>query len=130
MSPSTSSFSLAIEPVTSAPITVVLFHVGFCSVVETTYFGIEFILSAKPISSVRSGHAAAKPSYVVRPSNSASAPSSSSSLNLSPSAPRSKENAQPPRSKPSDPPGSSITPSSVTNSETTSLPMSFLRSGR
>src|SRR3954468_17522850 len=48
----------------------------------------------------------------------------SSSLNLSPSGPRSYLNAQPPRSHDSDPPGSSITPSTDTNSETTILPIS------
>ena len=39
-----------------------LFHAGSVSVVETTYFGIEFILSAKPASSFMSGHAFANPS--------------------------------------------------------------------
>src|SRR5262245_293150 len=48
----------------------------------------------------------------------------SSVLNLSPSSPRLNSKAQPPRSKPSDPPGSSKTPSTVTNSVTTRLPIS------
>src|SRR6266508_5039601 len=48
---------------------------------------------------------------------------SSSYLNLSPSSPVSNLNAQPPRALFSDQPGSSITPSRVTNSVTTSLPM-------
>src|SRR5580704_1047294 len=58
------------------------------------------------------GHAAANPSYVTRPSKSASASNSSSYLNLSPSAARSKSNVHR---------GSSITPSSDTNSVTTIL---------
>src|SRR4051794_6773632 len=111
MLPSRSSMS-------SSPITLVFAHVGSVSVEETTYFGIGFILSAKPTSSVIDGQAAAKPSYVRRPSSIASAAINSSNLNLSPSSPRSKRNAHPPR-PPSAPPGSSITPSSVTNSETT-----------
>jgi hypothetical protein len=101
-----------------------LFQAGSARVEETTYLRMPFILSAKPPSSVRSGQAAAKPSYVRRPSSRASASMSSSSLNLSPSSPRSNANAQPPCSKPSAPPGSSITPSSVTNSETTMRPIS------
>src|SRR4051794_29835347 len=48
----------------------------------------------------------------------------SSTLNLSPSGPRSYLNAQPPRSQFSDPPGSSITPSTDTNCDTTNLPIS------
>src|SRR6266540_2498021 len=47
----------------------------------------------------------------------------SSSLNWSPSGPRSNWKAQPPDSEASDPPGSSITPSTVTNCDTTSLLM-------
>src|SRR5215211_208749 len=82
--------------------TVELFHPGFSSVVDTTYFGIELNLSAK--SPVRDGHASAKPWYVTRPSRSASLAITSSSLNLSPCGPRSNWNAHPPRSKPSDPP--------------------------
>jgi hypothetical protein len=39
-----------------------LFHAGSESVVDTTYFGMPLNLSAKPTSSVRSGHASAKPS--------------------------------------------------------------------
>src|SRR5256714_13342514 len=46
----------------------------------------------------------------------------SSSLNLSPSPPRAISKAQPPYLKSSDPPGSSITPSSDTNSVTTTRP--------
>src|SRR3954467_2165259 len=54
----------------------------------------------------------------------------SSSLNWSPSGPRSYLNAQPPRSHPSDPPGSSITPSTETNCDTTTLPISSSCSSR
>src|SRR5436190_22643891 len=46
----------------------------------------------------------------------------SSSLNLSPSSPRAISKVQPPCLKSSDPPGSSITPSSDTNSVTTTRP--------
>src|SRR3954447_6958017 len=53
---------------------------------------------------------------------------SSSNLNLSPSSPRWYLKAQPPRAKSSAPPGSSMTPSTVTNCETTTLPMSCLQS--
>src|ERR1051326_4857353 len=87
---------------------------------ETTYFGSVLIRSAKPASSVLDGQAAANPSYVLRPKSCASAAISSSNLNLSPSGPRLKRNAQPPKGNPSDPPGSSTTPSNVTNSVTTS----------
>src|SRR5690242_12998989 len=107
------------DSTSSMPITVVLFHAGSCSVDDTTYFGIEFIFSANPCSFVRDGHAAAKPSYVFRPRSCASAESSSSSLKLLPASPRSNLNAQPPNGAPSAPPGSSMTPSSVTNSVTT-----------
>ncbi len=44
----------------SRPITVELFHSGFSSVEETTYFGMVLNLSANSPS--RDGHAAAKPS--------------------------------------------------------------------
>src|SRR3954471_1842679 len=57
----------------------------------------------------------------MRPRRSASLPITSSSLNLSPSGPRSICKAQPPCSWLSDPPGSSKTPSSVTNCDTTIL---------
>ena len=39
-----------------------LFQSACSSVPDTTYFAIEFILSANPASSVRSGQAAANPS--------------------------------------------------------------------
>jgi hypothetical protein len=42
--------------------TVVLFHSGSFRVVETTYFGMAFSLSAKPMSSFLDGQASAKPS--------------------------------------------------------------------
>src|SRR4051794_273427 len=61
----------------------------------------------------------------MRPSSRASAAITSSTLNLSPSGPRSNSNAHPPRSMFSEPPGSSITPSTVTNCDTTSLPIVF-----
>src|SRR3954454_8608051 len=108
---------------TSPERTVVLFHSGSRSVDDTTYFGMLLNLSAK--SPVRDGHASAKPSYVTRPSSSASDSSSSSTLNLFPSSPRSISNVQPPYLKSSAPPGSSITPSSDTNSVTTILPISL-----
>src|SRR4249919_3417179 len=125
MSPACSAFSFATSSARSPRITTELFHVGSESVEETTYFRMPFILSANPASSLRSGQACAKPSYVTRPSSMASASSTSSSLNLSPSAPRSNLNAHPPCANPSAPPGSSITPSSVTNSDTTMRPISF-----
>src|SRR4051795_5833379 len=50
----------------------------------------------------------------------------SSILNWSPSSPRAISKLQPPYLKSSDPPGSSRTPSSETNSVTTILPMSAL----
>ena len=105
------------------PMTVELFHSAFSSVAETTYFGIEFIRSAKPTSSVTDGHAAANPSYVTRPSSCASAAMCSSNLNLSPSAPRLNLNVHPACSKSPAGPGDSNTPSSETNSVTTILPM-------
>ena len=100
-----------------------LFHSGSRSVDETTYFGMLLNLSANSPS--RDGHASAKPSYVTRPSSSASDSIVSSSLNLFPSSPRSISNVQPPYLKSSAPPGSSITPSSDTNSVTTILPISI-----
>src|SRR5207302_5134479 len=65
--------------------------------------------------------------YVTRPSRSASESSTSSYLNLSPSSPRENSNDQPPYLKSSAPPGSSITPSSETNSVTTIRPIRYLR---
>src|SRR5262245_38523435 len=126
MSPSNSCFSLATAPGRSSAITLVLFHAGSCSVVETTYFGMPLNLSAN--SPVREGQASAKPSYVARPSSRASLAITSSSLNLFPSSPRSNWNAQPPRSQSSEPPGSSTTPSTEMNCETTTLPMATLPS--
>src|SRR4051812_49047122 len=123
MSPECSSLSFATAPGTSSLISVELFQSAESSVVDTQYFGMLLNLSAKPISSVRSGQAAAKPSYVMRPSSRASAPITSSSLNLSPSSPRANLNAQPPWRVPSDPPGSSTTPSTLMNCETTILPI-------
>ena len=96
-------------------------HCGSSSVVDTTYFGIELNRSANSPS--RDGHAAAKPSYVLRPSSSARVLRVSSSLKASPSSPRLYAKLQPPYLKSSDPPGSSTTPSSDTNSVTTILPM-------
>ncbi len=49
----------------------------------------------------------------------------SSTLNLSPSSPRLNSKLQPPYVKSSAPPGSSMTPSSETNSVTTILPIPF-----
>src|SRR5215831_3361273 len=102
---------------------VVLVQVGSVRVAETTYFGIAFIfLANSPADSSIDGQAAANPSYVTRPSNWASACSSSSYLNCSPSGAGWRK-LQPPCSVPSLPPGSSMIPSSVMNSVTTSLPM-------
>src|SRR3954471_22065222 len=103
--------------------TVELFQSGSFSVEETTYFGMLLNLSANSPS--RDGHASAKPSYVLRPSRSASDSIVSSSLNLSPSSPRLISKLQPPCLKSSAPPGSSITPSSDTNSVTTIFPISM-----
>src|SRR5690349_2065052 len=81
------------------------------------------LLNRSAKSPSRSGHASAKPSYVTRPSRKASESSTSSYLNLSPSSPRENSNDQPPYLKSSAPPGSSITPSSETNSVTTIRPI-------
>src|SRR3954451_6675100 len=118
MSPPSCSFSFRTAPGTSAPSRCELFHSsGSDSVVEATYFGIELNLSAKPASSVRPGHAAAKPSYVLRPSS--SAPLDIVSVVLySPTSGLKNLKLQPPCSKFSDPPGSSITPSALMNSVT------------
>src|ERR1700681_130317 len=109
----------------SPRITVVLFQVASesFSVFETTYLRRPFILSPKPSASLTDGHAFAKPWYVTRPNRSAPAADSSSSLNLSPSGPRLNLKDQPPCLYPSAPPGSSITPSSETNSLTTTFMM-------
>src|SRR5512133_3385231 len=114
MSPPSASRSAAMS---SSETTFELFHSGSRNVEETTYFCIPLNLSANSPSRV--GHAAAKPSHVTRPSRSASEAITSSSLNLSPSSPRSNWKAQAPRSIPSEPPGSSKTPSIVTNCDTT-----------
>src|SRR5215211_597902 len=126
MSPPTSSFGFRTSPATSPRITVELFQSASSSpsVVETTYLGMEFILSANPASSVIDGQALAKPSYVTRPSSCASAAISSSSLNLSPSSPRLNSKDHPACSNSSPPPGASMTPSRETNSVTTTLPIS------
>ena len=61
MSPSYCSFSFATSA--TSLITVVLFHSGFSSVVETTNFGIAFIFTPNsPVDSSIDGHALAKPS--------------------------------------------------------------------
>src|SRR5438132_7006159 len=124
MTPSTCSFNLPTSSATSPLSTVELFHSAFSKVDETTYLGMLFIFSAKPTSSATEGQASAKPSYVTRPSSWASASRTSSNLNLSPSSPRLTSKLQPPCSKPSAPPGSSMTPSSDTNSVTTIRPIS------
>src|SRR5580765_4238749 len=95
---------------------------GSSSVEETTYLVEPLNLSANSPS--REGQCFANSSKVRRPSSIASEPIVSSSLNLSPSSPRSNRNAQPPRSRSSDPPGSSKTPSNVTNSVTTTRAIS------
>src|SRR5258708_14327006 len=130
MSPPGSAFSLVISATTSPRITVELFQVASWSpsVVDTTYLRMLFILSANSFCIV--GQALAKPWYVTRPSSNASLANSSSTLNLLPSAPRSNWNDQPPCSNASAPPGSSITPSRMTNSLTTILAMSFSLSDR
>src|SRR3954469_13992848 len=119
-SPSNSALSLLTCVVASPPSrTVVLFHSGSLSVVETTNFGIELNLSANSPS--RWGQAPAKLSYVRRPRSRASACLVSSSLNWLPSSPRSNSKVQPGYLKSGSPPGASITPSSDTNSVTTIL---------
>ena len=62
MSRSTPCLSRVTSPTTSDEITIELFQVGLCSVVDTTYLGIAFILAANPTSSSMVGHALAKPS--------------------------------------------------------------------
>jgi hypothetical protein len=126
MSPSNFSLRPATSSATLSLITVELFHSGSSMLLETTYFGMLLNLSANSPS--REGQASAKPSKVTRPSRRASLAITSSSLNWSPSSPRSNLKAQPPRSQSSEPPGSSITPSTETNCDTTTLPMiaSFL----
>src|SRR5438270_1224377 len=106
--------------------TVVLVQREASAFEPTTYLGRLLNLSAKSPS--RWGHASAKPSYVTRPSRRASESSTSSYLNLSPSSPRENSNDQPPYLKSSAPPGSSITPSSETNSVTTIRPIRCLPS--
>src|SRR3954447_262822 len=101
----------------TSPITCVLFQDGSESVDDTTYLGMPLNLSANSPS--RDGHASANPSYVLRPSSSASLFIVSSTLKPSPSSPRSISNVQPPYLNSSEPPGSSMTPSSETNSVTT-----------
>src|SRR4051794_3523489 len=126
-SPPASCLSLETASTRSAASTTVEFlHSGSVRVEEITYLGSELNLSANSPS--RDGHASAKPSYVTRPSSSAAEARVSSSLNSSPSAPRSNSKLQPPYLKSSDPPGSSTTPSSETNSVTTILPMGCLPS--
>ena len=62
ITPSMSSFSFLTSS-TMSPLRIVeFFQSAVVSVFETTYFGIEFILSANPTSSVYDGQAAAKPS--------------------------------------------------------------------
>src|SRR5213596_3295665 len=119
MSPASSRLSCDTSSTRSPSSTVVFCHSGCSSVDETTYFGIVLNLSANSPS--LDGHASAKPSYVTRPSSNASDCIVSSSLNLLPSSPRSISNVQPPYLKSSAPPGSSMTPSSDTNSVTMSL---------
>src|SRR5215208_7972168 len=121
MSPSCEPLSFLTASARSPSSTVELLHSGSPRVDETTYLGIWLNLSANSPS--REGQASANPSYVTRPSSSASVSIVSSSLNLSPSSPRENSKLQPPWSKSSEPPGSSITPSSDTNSVTTILPI-------
>src|SRR5437867_5733169 len=123
-SPPSCFFNFDTDSAASPVMTVVLFHVGFVSLLETTYFGIEFILVANPWSSVRLGQAAAKPSYVLRPRRRPSADVTSSNLNRSPSSPRLNWNTHPPCFVCSDPPGSSMTPSTRSEDHTTILPTS------
>src|SRR6476620_6148291 len=124
MSPSCPCFSFETASATSPLSTVELFHSGSSSVEDTTYLGMVLNWSANSPS--LDGQAAGKPSEVTRPSSRASASRASSSLNLSPSSPRAISKLQPPYLKSSDPPGSSTTPSSETNSVTTILPIVVL----
>src|SRR5947207_9523444 len=122
MLPSRACFTSDTASATSPSSTVELFHSGLSSVDDTTYFGMLLNLSANSPS--LDGHASANPAYVTRPSSKASESSVSSSLNLFPSSPRSNSKVHPLYLKSSAPPGSSITPSSETNSVTTILPIS------
>src|SRR5919201_4629550 len=109
----TARISSAMSPLSA----VVLVHSGSFTVEEATYLGMLLILSA--YSPPRDGHAAKKPSYVLRPSSTASASMSSWTLNLPPSSPELARPDQAPRPSVSIPTGSSITPSSDTNCDTT-----------
>ena len=122
ISPSTSCLSFETSSTTSPPSTVVLFHSGSSSDDEMTYLGMPFSLSASPPP--RDGHREARNSYVRRPYNSASAPSVSSSRTWPASLRSVTLPTQPPRSNPSSPDGSWMTPSSVTFSLTTIFPIS------
>src|SRR4029450_12544134 len=119
-----SCFSLRTASATS-PSTSVAFHSsGSTKVVEATYFGREFILTAhSPSVSSIEGHAAAKPSYVARPSKSASLAKSWSDWYFASSSLKYAFD-QPPSSISPTPPGSCITPSTVTYSAATTRLMS------
>src|SRR5260370_20313153 len=122
MSPFSRCFSFLTSS-TTLPLRIVeLFQSAFFSVWETTYLGMLLNLpeNGSPLSL---GQACAKPSYVTRPNSCASALRTSSSLNLSPSSLRANLKVHAPCLLPSAPPGSSITPSSETNSVTTILPI-------
>src|SRR2546427_4137218 len=128
ISPSNSCFSFETSCMTSPASTVELFQSGSFRVEDRTNLGISFNLSAN--SPLRDGHRAARNSYVRRPNSWASAPSASSSRTLAASSrPRSPTRpTQPPRPKPSAPAGSWTTPSTVTFSLTTILPIQVLLS--
>src|SRR5918912_3399679 len=104
-------FSLDTSSATS-PLIRLAFHSASCSVLEATYLGRLFILSANPTSSVMEGQTAANSWYVTRPSSRAPLANSSSNLYFPIS---SCQNGG------CHSPGASMTPSRVTNSETITL---------
>src|SRR5258708_3507617 len=119
-------FSLATSCATSPLMIVELFHSALSSVDEATYFGRLFIRSAYQPPPVIDGQAWAKPSYVFRPSSRASLPRSRSPACCRSSSERPPYlKLQPPSSKPSAPPGSSTTPSTVTKIEATTFLIGF-----
>src|SRR5688572_26921482 len=104
---------------------VVLRQTGFSSVLETTYFFGGFIRSPNGSPGGSGSNASACVTYVRRPSRNASV-SFISATKLLPMSSCQYGIVQPPCSNPpsrssSFPPGACITPSSVTNSETTSF---------
>src|ERR1700674_335445 len=121
MSPPGFCLSLETSLTTSPLSTVELFHSALSRVEETTYLGMPLNLSANSPSS--DGQALANPWYVTRPSSSASELRVSLSLKSPTSSPCAITKDHPACLKPESPPGSSMTPSSETNSVTTIRPI-------